>query len=105
MMPKEQTSKIKGTICNIPVQEIETNCSILPCPPNSNGIVIVKWKRKIEYKVHVSFEAVRPEMVAKLLIYLKRITPFYKDIGVDLNNIPSELESFHDLDEKKKVSK
>ena len=102
MMPKEQTSKIKGTICNIPVQEIETNCSILPCPPNSNRIVIVKWKRKIEYKVHVSFEAVRPEMVAKLLIYLKRITQFYKNIGVDLSNIPSELENLHDLDGKKK---
>ena len=54
IMPKGQILKIKGTIFNIPVQKIETNCSILPRPPNSNGIVIVKLTRKIEYKGHVS---------------------------------------------------
>ena len=75
IMSKGQTPNIKGTICNIPVQEIKTNCSILPRPPNSNGIVIVKLKRKLEYKSHVLFEAVRPEMVGKLLTYLKSINP------------------------------
>ena len=41
-------------------------------------------------------------MVAKLRTYLKSINPLYKNIGVDLNNIPSDLEIVHDLDEKKK---
>ena len=90
-MSKGQSPKIKGTICNILVQEIETNCSVLPRPPNSNGIVIVKFKKKIIYKSHVLFEVVRREMVAKLLTYLKSINQLYKNIGVDLNNIPSEL--------------
>ena len=103
-MSKGQTSKIKGTICNIPVQETETNCGIFPCLPNSNGIVIVKLNGKLEYKGYVLYEAVRPEIVAKLLTYLKRINPLYKNIGVELNNIPSELKSFHDLDEKKQIS-
>ena len=100
-MSKVQTPKIKVTICNIPVQEIETNFGISPCLPNSNGIVIVKLNGKLEYKGYVLYEAVRPEIVAKLLTYLKRINPLYKNIGVELNNIPSELKSFHDLDEKK----
>ena len=104
IISKRQTQKIKGTICKIPVQEIETNCSIFPYPPNINGIVIVKLKRKLEYKGHVLFEAVRPEMVSKLLTYLKSINPLYKNIGVDLNNIPSELKSFHDLDEENQIS-
>ena len=59
-MPKGQTPKIKGTICNIPVQEIEMNCIILPPRPKGNGIAIAKLKTKIEYKGHVLFEAVRP---------------------------------------------
>ena len=62
-------------------------------PPNSNGIVVVKLKIKLEYKGHVFFEGFRPEMVAKLLTYLKSINPLYKNIGVDLNNIPSELKA------------
>ena len=61
----------------------------------------MKLKRKLEYKGHALFEAVRSEMVAKLLTYLKSINPLYKNIGVDLNNIPSELKSFNDLDESK----
>ena len=104
IIPKGQTPKIKGTICNISVQEIETNCSIFPRSPNSNGIVIVKLKRKLEYNSHVLFEVVRPEMVAELLTYLKNINTFYKNVGVDLNNIPSELKSFYDLDEEKQIS-
>ena len=103
-MPKRQTPKIKGTICNIPVEETESNCSIFLCLPNSNGIFILKLKGKLECKGHVLYEAVRPEMVAKLLTYLKRINPLYKNIGVELNNIPSELKSFHDLDEENQVS-
>ena len=104
IMSKGQTPKIKGTICNIPVQETETNYGMFPCLPNSNGIVIVKLNGKLEYKGYVLYEAVRPEIVAKLLTYLKRINPLYKNIGVELNNIPSELKSFHDLDEKKQIS-
>ena len=69
--------------------ETETNCIIFPCLPNSNGIVILKLKGKLEYKGHILYEAVRPEMVAKLLTCLKRINPLYKNIEVELNNIPS----------------
>ena len=64
----------------------------------------MKLKRKLEYKRHVLFEAVRPEMVSKLLTYLRSINPLYKNIGVDLNNIPPELKSFHDLDEENQIS-
>ena len=50
-MFKGQTSKIKRKICNIPVQEIGTNCSILPRRPKTNGIVILKLKKKLNIKV------------------------------------------------------
>ena len=60
-MPKGQAPRIKEPICNIPVQEIETNCSISPRTPNSNEVVIVKLKIKIQYKDY----AVTTEIVAK----------------------------------------
>ena len=41
-------------------------------------------------------------MVAKLLIHLKSINAWYKNIGADLNKILIQLKSFHDLDEENK---
>ena len=63
-MPKGKSLKIKGSICNIPVAEVDVNCNILPRPADSNGLLIVKLKRKFEYKIHLIFEAVRPALVA-----------------------------------------
>ena len=62
IMPKGQASKIKGTIYNVE-EDAKTYCNTLPRPADSNGLVIVKLKRKIEYRGHVLFESVRPELV------------------------------------------
>ena len=42
-MPKGQQRKIKGAICNVPVNCDET-CNILPRPPERSGIVLLKLK-------------------------------------------------------------
>ena len=57
-MPKGKLLKMKGSICNIPLTEVNVNCNMLPRPVDSNGLFIVKLKRKLEYKGHVLFEAV-----------------------------------------------
>lgn len=46
---KDQSSKLKGSICNIPISEIDANCMILPRPADSNGLIVVKLKRKVKY--------------------------------------------------------
>ena len=48
-MPKEKLLKVKGSIYNIPVTEVDVNCKILPRLADSNGLLIVKLKRKLEY--------------------------------------------------------
>ena len=68
IMSKGQTPKIKETNPNILVQETETNWNMFLLLPYGKGIVIVKLKRKLEYKGHALFEAVRLEMVVKFLI-------------------------------------
>ena len=59
-MHKGKLLKMKGSICNIPVMEVDVYCKMLPRPANSNGLLIVKLKRKLEYKGHKVFESVSP---------------------------------------------
>ena len=58
IMPKGKLPKIKGSLCNIPVNEVYHNCKSLPRPADSNGLSIVKLKHKAEYRSHVLFEPV-----------------------------------------------
>ena len=60
IMPCGKMEKIKGTICNIPVNNIGIT-NLLPRTADSKGLAIVKLKRKVEYRGHVLFEAVRPD--------------------------------------------
>ena len=46
IMPKGQEPKTEGAICNVRVEDAETYCNTLPRPAGSNGLVIVKLKRK-----------------------------------------------------------
>ena len=54
MHGKGEFSKIKGSICNIPV-EAANICNILPRPAVSNGLIVVKLKRDLKYRGHVYF--------------------------------------------------
>ena len=45
-MPKGNSSEMKGSICNVPVTEVDVNYNTLPRPADGNGLLIVKLKRK-----------------------------------------------------------
>ena len=60
-MPKGQTPKLKGSICNVPIDTHVTN--ILHRCADSNGIIMIKLKRKLSFHGHVYFEAVSPDLV------------------------------------------
>ena len=92
--PKDHAPKIKGTICNVPVEYAETYCNTLPWPADSNGLVIIKLKRKLEYRSHFLFETVRPEFVQSFLSYLKHNNHLYNSTDVNLNNIPQSMLQF-----------
>ena len=67
---KGQSPKLKGTLCNVPVDVVDV-CRTLPRPADINGIVIVKLKRKLQCRGYVYFESVRPNFIMRLLQYLK----------------------------------
>ena len=56
IVPKGQSPKSKGALCNVPIDVIDA-CKILPRPADSNGIVIVKLKRKLQYRGHAYSES------------------------------------------------
>ena len=55
IMPKGKSPKLKGAICIFPV-DVADVCNTLPGASDSNGLVIVKFKRKLQYMVMLDFQ-------------------------------------------------
>ena len=90
IMPKGQQKKIKGAICNVPVECAQT-CSVLPRPPETSGIIMLKLKRKLDFRGHVYFQAVRPYNILNALNWLRVNNPLYGAITVNIENIDRNL--------------
>ena len=86
VVPKGKSLKIKGNICNIPVSEVDVNFNMLSRPADSNGLIIVMFK--LEYKDHVIFKAVRPDVEIQFLEFLRSHNDLYSDIEINPPNIP-----------------
>ena len=93
-MPKGHSPKLKGALCNIPVEHVNVSF-LLPRTADNNGLVIVKLKKKLEYKGRMLFEPVRARFIVDLLSYLKRVNYLCKDITI----VPENLQSFVDSNE------
>ena len=81
IMPKGQFPKIKGIVCNIPI-ETEEVCNVLPRTLEESNVIYMKLKRKLCYNGHVLAEAVRPEIVFSILNHLKNVNPLYREINI-----------------------
>ncbi|XP_044169485.1 uncharacterized protein LOC114973474 [Acropora millepora] len=90
VMPKGQQRKIKGAICNVPV-ECDKTCQTLPRAPESSGIILLKLKRKLQFRGHVYYQAVRPEIILNALNWLKANNELYKTITIDIERIDRNL--------------
>ena len=90
IMPKEKSAKIKGSIRHTSV-EVMDRSTLLPRETNSSGLSIVKLKRKLEYRGHVYFGLLHPDIVLGLLKFLKANNNIYKDVTIVPSNIPTAL--------------
>ena len=55
MHEKGEFCKINGSICNIPI-EAANMYNTLSRPAGSNGLIVVKLKSDLKYRVYVYFE-------------------------------------------------
>jgi DNA replication protein DnaC len=99
VMPKGQQRKIKGAICNIPV-DCDKSCRSLPRPPETSGIILLKLKRKLHFRGHVYFQAVRPQYILNALNWLKKNNPLYGSIAINIDNIDQQLTSLQQFGEQ-----
>lgn len=90
IMPKDKSAKIKGSIRHTSV-EVMDRSTLLPRETNSSGLSIVKLKRKLEYRGHVYFGLLHPDIVLGLLKFLKANNNIYKDVTIVPSNIPTAL--------------
>ena len=54
---------------------------------------MLKLKRKLQFRGHVFFQAVRPEVVLHALLWLKRNNELYENVAINLQNIDCEVSS------------
>ena len=92
VLPKGKSLKMRSSICNIQVTEVDVNCNTLLGPA---GLLIVKLKRKLDYKSHVKLEAVRPALLVHFLGFLKLHNHLNSDIEINYNNIPVDMLGCH----------
>ena len=52
---------------------------------------MLKLKRKLEYRGHVYFQAVRPQLLLNALNWLKTHNALYKDVTIDIGNIDRRM--------------
>ena len=85
-MPRGQMEQISSIICNIPINFTNVT-NMLPQPADSNGLVIIKLKRRLEYHVQVLFEPVRPVFLKSILNYLTTNNHLHQDVVINTENI------------------
>ena len=108
---KGQQRKIKGVICNVPVN-CETVCKSLPRPSELSRVILLEFKRKLKYSGHQYCEAVRLESLRRTLEFLKENNHLFQNVEIKMENtgehqlhinkIKDSVESiFEDLSDSK----
>ena len=92
IMPKGNFPKVKASICSTSIYKVDLS-DVLPRGADSNGLVVIKLKRKLTYRGYVYFEPVWPELPNQALMYLKENNLLNTDVSVDIGNIPDNLLS------------
>ena len=81
-LPKTRMDCVNDRIINIPISDddVVKNVTQLPRTSENNGIINLKWKRRLKYKSYYRMEVVRPKETYEALLFLKDNHPEYKDI-------------------------
>ena len=88
--------KIKGNICNIPI-EAGNICNISPGPAVFYGLIVVKLKKDPKYRDHVYFQPVCPHIVYQAHTYLKYYKKFYDDTSIEKVLSSEDMFKFSDI--------
>ena len=54
-MAKVHSPKVKGSVCDIPISEIDNNYNSFLRPENSNGVIIIQTEKKGRVQLGICF--------------------------------------------------
>lgn len=95
-MPRGGQINLKGNIVNVPA-DVNNTVRQLPRMLDDSETIAVKFKRKLCYKHHVSYEKVRPNKVMEAAKWLVQNSPLFQSEGIVVDDLwvgtPTELEN------------
>lgn len=83
-MPRGGQVSIKGNIVNVPA-DVNGTIKSLPRMVDENETIMLKLKRKLSYKHHVTFENIRPNKVYEAAKWLVRNSLLFRNEGIVVN--------------------
>ena len=91
-MPRGEQSRLKGSIVNVPIPLEKVFSSIKKV--DVFKLIMVKYKRKLEYKTDVCRSIINVDKIKLALQTLIKINPFYKELKVSdfLLSLPQQLD-------------
>ena len=92
---KHQFSKIKGSMCHVPV-EAANICNILSRLAVFNGLTVVKLRWDLKYRGLVYFKPASSCIICQALTYLESHNIFYKDNSI-AKDLSSEMFRFSNI--------
>ena len=96
IIQKGQFPKLKGVICNIPIETMDIT-NTLPQGTDSSGLLMVILKRMLNFRGHAYFQAVSREPIYAVLSYLKENNVFCSsNINIDIASLPISLTDLSD---------
>ncbi len=90
-LPKGGQKGVRGQMVCVPA-DLQKTADTLPWTPDTNSLIRVKLKRKLEYKGHHLFMTVSQDRLMRALIKLKEVNPHYKDIEINENWMSQMIE-------------
>ena len=95
-MPRGGQINLKGNIVNVPA-DVNNTVRQLPRMLDDSETIAVKFKRKLCYKHHMSYEKVRPNKVMEAAKSLVQNSSLFQSEGIVVDNLwvgtPTELEN------------
>ncbi len=83
-LPRGRQWRLQGPCVNVP-SNLDAVCNLLPRLPNDALLVPIKLKRRLCYKGHYMYEAIRPHVLLEWIRWLKENNPHYLDVQIQLD--------------------
>lgn len=84
-MPRGGQLNLRGNIVNVPA-DVNNTIKSLPRMMDENETIMLKLKRSLQYKHHVSFENIRPTQVFEAAKWLVSNSSLFRTEGIEVNN-------------------